>query len=260
MRFDNPSGLMPRVVPWSLNNTPLDSVMATLSMVPRRVIVRITGGCANMSDEDAQGVLELFEGAFVGFDGALLIGGTRTIFNKDPGDVLFGITEVGPALRRANPQSFVLGVVPRCESFGLSADPPMIVVTQEHRAEEIPDRSFMTIVHPDQDIVIAALTRLTQGEIWDDEVEFCRYMTDTLVTYGRWRSLLVAYNGGGVTEREVRSTAARGEPVLLVSGSGRVCDKLAQDEEFLRQNPSVVVCERNVASMRQALKNCFVVD
>ncbi len=241
-----PSGI--HIVPWS-PELPLDQVVAMLGLVPKRIAVRITGGCADMSAEDAQGVQELFGKAFEGFRGLLLIGGTRMIKNMNLTDVLFGITEIGPAIRRANPECQVLGVVPRCKDFLFCPDLPALVVRQEW------DGELTTIVHPDQDIVIAAATALTKEEIWDDEVACCRYVTDTLVTYGGWESLLVAYNGGGTTEREIRSTASRGWPVLLIKGSGRVCDKLAADSQFLTENPTVHVCERTPAGMREALQH-----
>ncbi len=259
--MDDLRGLTPRVIPWS-PQFPLDAVMARLSAVSLRVVVRITGGCADMSASDAAGVLELFRSAFQGFEGAMLVGGTRMIRNMDPSDVLFGITEVGPAIRSENPSSFVLGVVPRCEDFGFSSETPVLVVRQQESdgaSQCDQDEQFTTIVHPDQDMVIAAMTALTKDQIWDDEVEFCRYVTNMLVRYGAWHSLLVAYNGGGVTEREVRATAKRGWPVLIVQGSGRKCDELALDEEFLRQHPNVTVCQRDAESMREALEQLEVV-
>jgi len=258
--MDNSFGLMPRVIPWS-PQFGMDAVMARLSTVPRRVIVRITGGCADMSAADAAGMMELFTTAFQGFSGAMLVGGTRMIRNLDAGDVIPGITEVGPAIRRENPESFVLGVVPRCQDFGFSSEVPVLIVKQQQSADASQceeDRQFTTIVHPDQDMVIAAMTALTKDQIWDDEVEFCRYVTDLMVSYGAWQSLLVAYNGGGVTEREVRATAKRGWPVLIVQGSGRTCDKLAVDQDLL-QLSNVSVCQRDATSMRHALERLEVV-
>lgn len=262
MRFAARSNCGVQIIPWS-PGVALDPVIARLSAVRRRTIIRITGGCANMSDDDAHGVLELFSEAFQGFDGALLIGGTRMVRSNNTADVLFGITEVGPAIRRANPECFMLGIVPRCCGLLHSTQQSVLVVKQITEADSAAcgeeHRQFLTIVHPDQDMVVLATTHITMDAIWDDEVEFCWYMTQTLVEYGHWQSLLVAYNGGGVTEREVRATAQRRWPVLLVRGSGRVSDKLAEDTNFLEQNPSVIVCDRTVQSMRTALERLGVV-
>ena len=242
-----------RVVPWS-PELPLDSVIASLGLVPRRVAVRITGGCGDMSREDAQGVQDLFGAAFEGFEGLLLIGGTRMIMGMDPDDVVFGITEVGPTIRRTNPSCRVLGVVPRCKDFMFCPEPPVLIVRDEAH-----ETGITTIVHPDQDFVITAATALTKEAVWDDEVACCQYLTETLVSYGAWSSLLIAYNGGGTTEREIRSTASYGWPVLIVRGSGRACDKLACDAEFLAEHPTVRVCERSASSMRAALQDLSVI-
>lgn len=240
-----PQGM--RIVPWS-PELPLDQVVASLGLVPRRIALRITGGCADMSAKNAAGVQELFGRAFDGFSGLLLIGGTRMIRCMDPSDVQFGITEIGPAIRRANPSCRVLGVIPRCKDFMFCTDPPTMIVRQE-------EDGLTTIVHPDQDLVILAATPLTKETIWDDEVACCQYLTSVLVHYGGWHSLLVAYNGGGTTEREIISTAKRGWPVLLVKGSGRVCDKLASDPAFLLDYPSITVCERTVSGLQTALQH-----
>lgn len=242
-----------RVVPWS-PELPLDQIIASLGLVPHRIAVRITGGCGDMSPEDAQGVQELFGKAFTGFEGLLLIGGTRMIKGMNPDDVVFGITEVGPSIRRANLSCRVLGVVPRCKDFMFCTEPPVLIVR-----DEADSTGITTIVHPDQDFVIAAATALTKEAVWDDEVVCCQYLTSTLVDYGGWQSLLIAYNGGGTTEREIRSTADRGWPVLLVHGSGRVSDTLANDTDFLAAHPTIRVCERNAASMRAALQDLSIV-
>ncbi len=242
-----------RVIPWS-PELPLDQLMASLGLVSNKIAVRITGGCGDMSAEDAEGVQELFCSAFEGFCGLLLIGGTRMIKGLDPTNVYFGITEVGPTIRRANPSCRVLGVVPRCKDFMFCTEPPVLIVRDESH-----ETGLTTIVHPDQDFVIAAATALSVKGVWEDEVICCNYITGTLVSYGGWKSLLIAYNGGGVTEGEIRSTAACGRPVLIVRGSGRVSDKLAADAEFLADHPTVRVCERNAQSMRAALQNLSVI-
>jgi hypothetical protein len=256
--MDTSTGLAPRILPWAPQQ-PLDRLMAALGTVPSHTVIRITGGCADMAPEDAQGVLDLFTQAFQGFDGLLLIGGTRMIYGNNPSAVLFGITEVGPAIRRANKRSFQLGVIPRTEHFRWHPEIPVLVVKQtEPRNGSAAPQQFTTIVHPGQDLVIAATTPLTKQEIWDDEVAFCGYLRETLVEYGDWQSVTLAYNGGGTTERELRADADRGWPVLIVNGSGRKCDELAADADFTRK-ANVTVCERTATSLRGALQRLDVI-
>lgn len=245
------------LVPW-MPQLPLEDLMVTTHNVASKAVVRITGGCANMSVADSHGVLDLFTGAFKGFSGLQLVGATRMIQNDDPAKVVFGITEVGPAIRDQNPDSMLVGVVPRTERLIPDWSRGFMKVEQIPSEDYVPSHGadhgeLATIIHPSFDVVVLAMAKLTREEVWDDEVEFCRYVTDLLVRRGRWRSLLVAYNGGSVTEKEVRATAARGWPVLLVEGSGRKADELASDKEFLLQHPNVHVCARQIQSMRAAL-------
>lgn len=237
----------PEVILWA-EGFPLDATIARLSTVPSRVVVRITGGCGYMCKADTIGVTQLFTEAFKGFDGCMLIGGTRMLDATNPQQIIFGITEIGPAIRRLNPRCFVLGVVPQTRRLQTTTQGHIVV----RQAQSEPNNAYTTIIHPDQDEVIAVLGN-SPREIWDDEMLFCNNLKGTLVDYGGWRSLLVAYNGGSVTEREIRMTAARNEPVLLVQGSGRVCDQLAQDAAFMREHPSVVTCEKDPASLRASL-------
>jgi hypothetical protein len=242
----------PRIVPW-LPGRSLDPVMATLSMVSNRIVVSITGGCAkaNMTYGEGQEVLELFRRAFEGFNGALLVGGTRMILD-DSQEVLFGITEVGPMIRAHCPNSLVLGVIPRLQEVVFHQGASVLQVV--HSIGESIEPDHTTIVHPNQDIVVGIGQRLLpQLAIWDDEVEFRRYLTDLLRLYGGWRSILIAYNGGSTTEREVQATARQGWPVILIQGSGRATDKLAGDEDFLQAHPNVHVCEHSVTSLQREL-------
>lgn len=243
----------PRIVPWS-PGSPFDAVVATLSKVSDRILVSITGGCAkaNMTYDEGQEVLDLFKTAFSGFCGAMLIGGTRMITDDDPDQVLFGITEIGPVIRANCPESFILGVIPRLQEVVFHREATMLKVV--HTIGEVGSPDHTTIVHPHQDMVIGVSKRLLPDRpIWDDEVEFRRYVTDLLRTYGDWRSVLIAHNGGGTTEREVIIAADHGWPVILIRGSGRATDKLAADKTFLQAHPSVRVCEHSAASLRHEL-------
>ena len=74
---------------------PPSAFMSMLSAAGHRSVVRVTGGCAEMSRDDADGMKELFREAFAGFAGALLIGGTRMVSTTDPARSIPGITEVG---------------------------------------------------------------------------------------------------------------------------------------------------------------------
>lgn len=219
------------------------SLMLTKS--PRRVVVRLTGGCGEMSGDDAEGLYALFAEAFAGFDGALLFGGSRMISRDDHSVVVPGITEIPTAMRRDCPNMVTLGVVPRTEDLGL-ADYGMIISRED-------GNPYVTIVHPEQDIALVVQVSADDAEVWDAEYQECLRITQDLREYAGFTSILVCYNGGSVTERELLATAQRGWPVILVDGSGRKTEAYAHDEAFLTAHPNVRVCDRNATSLRDHL-------
>ncbi len=78
-----------------------------------------------------------------------------------------------------------------------------------------------------------------------------------------WKSLLVVYNGGTVTKREIElwQAWAQREPgqwnILLIKDSGRVateyCELLETNEEFRTANPCFHVAENDPASINSKL-------
>lgn len=224
----------------------------------RHFVMRGTGGCGLMSESDAVGMRNL-RLALSGqsddgstherFSGYCLFGGTRMVRKDDPTFIVPGITEVFPAISKYCTDSALLGVI--VKAGHLRYTPYGLVVHDE------PDNDYITIVHPTQTSSVILQPSSDSTASWDDEWKECVRICDSL-RQANWKGLLLAYNGGGVTDREVRTWAKLGKTdpfwqVLLVKGSGRKCDELAGDEEFLAEHPTVHVCENNVESMRQKL-------
>jgi hypothetical protein len=216
-----------------------------LTRAPRKFVVRITGGCGSMSSADAEGMHELYARAFVGYDGAMLFGGTRMVAVDAPHDVVPGITEVPPRLRSLCPHMVLLGVIPRTQDLGLS-DHGMIVSKED-------GKPFVTVVHPTQDIVLVVQVAADDPEVWDAEYQECLRVTEDLRAYADFGSALVSYNGGTVTRREVLATADRGWPVVLIAGSGRTTDELASDRTWLAAHRNVAVADKDPDALRRAL-------
>lgn len=217
-----------------------------LTTAQQKVVVRFTGGCAKMSAQDAEGLYELFVESFVGMRGAILFGGTRMLRRDNPSEVIPGITEVAHRIRKANPGSISLGVVPRTSEMSIT-EHGLIV-------EDDGVSDHLTIVHPEQDICLIVQLNADGEEVWDAEWQECAHLIEELREFaGFSQSLLVCYNGGSVTERELLAHASRGWPVLLIEGSGRTTDKYAGDEAFLATYPNVRVAEKSVDSIRSQL-------
>jgi hypothetical protein len=217
-----------------------------LTTAKHKIVVRITGGCGDMSPSDAANLIELYKRAFAGFAGAMLFGGTRMVSRSNAEDVVPGITEVAPAIRRDNPDSVILGVIAKTDDLQLDLEKGL-VVSQES------DREFITIAHPDQDLCLVVQPSVDGSSPWEAEFQECMSITQNLRDFADWRSLLVCYNGGGVTEKELLATAERGWPILLIKGSGRITDRYASDQEFLFRYPNVAVAKKNFISIREKL-------
>lgn len=220
-------------------------MMLRLTRAKRRVVIRLTGGCGKMSAEDADGLYALYRDALAGFDGAMLFGGTRMLLRDDPSVVVPGITEIPWFCRDVCPDMITLGVIPRTSLIGL-CDYGMLI-------NDEPDTPYITIAHPRQHLGLIVQLSADKPEVWDAEWQECVRMTELLRESAGWTSVLICYNGGSVTERELVATATRGWPVILVDGSGRKTEEYARNEAFLAEHPNVRVCDRDARSLRDLL-------
>lgn len=221
-------------------------VALTLTRAPEKFVIRLTGGCGEMSERDAEPMYDLFTHGFGGdYKGALVFGGTQMRLRADPSMVYPGITEIAPRIASECPEAIVLGIVPRQGDLKLS--PHGMIVSDEL------GKDFFTIVHPQQHTCLVVQHSVDTGVIWDAEYLICASIVQHLQDFAGWKALLVAYNGGGVTEREIMLWAQRGWPVLLIAESGRVSERLAKDSEFLRLHPSVHVAENYAPALRLKL-------
>jgi hypothetical protein len=216
-----------------------------LTTAKRKIVVRFTGGCGGMSSQDAENLYDLFMEAFAGFDGAILFGGTRMIMRHDSKIVLPGITEIPPLIRKKCPEAVVLGVVPKTNELK--------IVNQGIVVSEEDGNDFFTIVHPDQDHCLIVQKSVDDNVGWEAEFKECMSITSDLISFANFKSLLISYNGGGVTEKEILATAEKGWPILLIADSGRKTEEYAKNEKFLADYPNVHVAEKTAESIRDQL-------
>jgi hypothetical protein len=216
-----------------------------------RFIIRITGGCGNMSVDDADGMYSLFSNALEGFDGGILFGGTRMISGE--GKVIPSVTEIPTRIRIRAPDAVVLGVIPRTADLKLVPGLGMVVSDE-------PGAAYCSIVHPDQEACLLVQQSVDTGVEWEAEYRVCLEIIQSLRDFANWQSVLISYNGGSVTKKEILETAERGWPVILVDGSGRVTEELATDSDFLNKHPNVLVVERTSESLRGALVRLGALD
>ncbi|MBY0359699.1 MAG: hypothetical protein K2W82_16980 [Candidatus Obscuribacterales bacterium] len=231
-----------------------------LRNVKDRFILRLTGGCGLMEPSDAIGLQNLTN-ALTGwtasgpprnpFAGFCLFGGSRMVYKDDPAKIVPGITEVAPALSKYCPHCVTLGVI--VKSGHMRYTPHGILISSE------PNKPYATIIHPEQTSCAILQPSVDSKAPWEDEWKEClRICSEVKETPGDWRGLLVVYNGGMYAKQETLAWAkmSKIDPfwrVLLVKGSGRIADELANDADFLAEHSGVHVCRNNVDHMREKL-------
>jgi len=232
----------------------------------RHFVLRLTGGC-KLDDRYVPG-LQSLEDALTGngcpdavapqFTGFALYGGTRLKTFAKPDDYLPGITEVLPKIRAQLTQAAVLGVVAKRVADEIYT--PWGVVINEEPEDEgsegervvatASEDDTFTVIHPTANahLVLAA----SGNSCWRDEYTECFYICDQLEESG-WGSLLLVYNGGKYPGEEIELWANHGKNILIIDGSGRVCDQYARDKDFLQEHPNVHVAQNEVSSIRSKL-------
>lgn len=211
-----------------------------------RFVMRITGGCSLMQDEDRIRLMELKK-AMQGFTGVGLFGGTNIRYRERPEEVCDSVTEVFPSVTS---RMLKLGVIAKVHDMRVT--PYGIVVRDE------PGSKTFSVMHSGADALLTVQPSADRLSQWEAEYKECVRLVDDLQAVG-WSSVLLVFNGGRTVETELLTWAAlaRENPgkwrVLLVEGSGRVADKFASDTEFLRLNPSVHVCGCSSEEIRSSL-------
>lgn len=243
--------------------TSVDFALSFSEQAARPFVLRLTGGCADMTTADAIGMRNLKDAlrGYKGrkqlpqFEGFALFGGTQMISIHDPSKVVPGITEIFPEIAAELPGLVMLGVVPGFRQILTSKEPGLV---GKNILEFQPKKGVITTVHPDLRSVLLVEPDPNNEQIWDDEWKECARYIRTLHERN-WKSLLVVYNGGSVSERELKFWAGAGnrEPgkwnVLLIKDSGRIADQYATDETFLKEHPGVFVAENDVEDINDKL-------
>ncbi len=248
----------------------------------RHYFLRITGGCGLMEKEHGV-AMDVLISALGGdkagdpyFDGFGVMGATRMHRLSDPSIIVPGVTEILPAIHRKIKRAAILGIVAMTPDLRYGTDDTGILL----EVNEAND--FYTIVHPDLRSLLMVkpseeslpldverlLARANANGIvpeydpnkalWRAEYRQSLKFCSELMKLDDWQSLLLVYNGGGITEEEIRIWATLGKvdpryQVLLVKGSGRKADQYANDSAWLAEHPTVHVADNQLASIRGKL-------
>jgi hypothetical protein len=208
-----------------------------------KMLVRISGGCGSMSAEQEAHLMS-FATAFTGKRVTLIGGGTRMLYKHDL-SIRPGVTELLPAIKAVAPHSQTIGIVPRIEDELIDGK-----LVRGHEMGFLPDGriyfdngvdDYVTTFMHQNDISLLIQKDVDTGARWEDEYVMAMKTMADVHTALDHRLLYFFYNGGGVSTKEMLHVAELGWEIVLVKGSGRMCDAYAENADFLMQHPNVHV-------------------
>ncbi len=234
--------------------------------VPQRAY-RWTGGCGLTSTENRIALEILREGVFRAGElayGHHIQGGTRMRGYLRPEVVIPGVIEIPVQLKQLLGEKMCLyGITPLTDE-GTISDDYGTILTRKPDADH-PYGGHFTTLRGDIDVTVFFQPSANEKSKYEDEVKRAYEIIDHLIMRA-WQSLLISFNGGGVTKKEVihwcRQLATSEEwqqraSILLIKGSGRETDVLAADEEFLDQNPWVTVATLDPDHIAECIRKVF---
>ena len=197
----------------------------------KKVAIRVTGGCKNMTPQDKLDMLGYFSRAFSGYKGLIWSGGTRA--SKD-GKVDPMVTDVPGVIAAENEGCVALGTLPRTDMLTLQGDSRLVL--DEWGASVNPDCLGILIVQNG-----------AEGKLdWDGDLDTYFSMMQNWQKFAGFTSLgLVSWNGGDFTRKEIVRSAQLGWPTILIKGSGRMTDEIINKLDmdpvaFLAENKILV--------------------
>lgn len=219
----------------------------------RSFMLAMTGGCGYMSAQDGQN-LKIIEEALKGYKGFTINAATQMRSLDDPETIVPSINDVFPNIKPFCPESVMLGIAIKQTTMRMSKWGVVV-------SDSTQNRTFTVIPCNTQlDAILLYQPGVDTSSPWETEWKERTDLVGTLVSSG-WKSLLLVYNGGKITESEVRCWAKHGKsnpdswPVVLIRGSGRIADTFADDTAFLDEHPSVHVADLEIHSIRSTLHN-----
>ncbi len=180
-----------------------DAILAALNLPPPRAVIALNGGTEHVAPEIAPHLRRILQDglARVVIDDAITVvsGGT------DAG--VFALFGEGLDHLATAP---CIGVAPAA----------LVESPQEAAAERTPRAGQAVPLEPHHTHFV-----LVDGEQWGDETQTMLSLVDALA--GETPSVAVLAGGGAIAKREVLEHVRRGREVIVLAGSGRLADDLA---------------------------------
>ena len=227
--------------------------------IPKQVF-RWTGWVGNIGSHQAQ-LPEIVSG-FKASDGFHLFSGTQ-IRSLENGAVIPTIQDVPIAVRKLNPNSVLIGIIPKMEETPLLRQDLGVVIDVNQEA------GFYSTVSDDQDLGIVMQPDVNNASQRVDEIKESRRQCQRLVQKG-WPATLIVFGGTPTKDSDIKLRSveqeivwwaedARKNPeaninIIILKGSGGVADLYANNTEWLKQNPKVKVVDLDASKIKAVLK------
>jgi hypothetical protein len=234
--------------------------ITVISQARSRRAVRIAGGCSGLDATLAENLLSYFQSAFTipgvdgaedkYFDGVMSSGGTLS-FEKD-GSEKQQVTTV-PVYLASRMPLIAISTTPRTYNFRLHKDDGRLLVSE-----------YGDAIYWQQHLAVVVEQDAANVLDWDGDLSIYLQLLKGWQEQG-CATGVVAFNGGGVTWKEIVGTLKNGLPLIAIEGSGRKTDEFitkfregglaAVDGSLAEVDPALVsiVSATDAASLRQAL-------
>ncbi len=166
--------------------------------------------------------------------GAFLFGGTEIRSLIPPHEVIPTIMSVPLWAKEScldDKTMALFAITPRVDRLKVTQKFGNIILVE-------PEHGYFTRMVPHQALAVLLQTSPDDHSDWSQEWKECLSVIERLLRR-RWGSLLVSFNGGAETAKEIKAHAKLGWPVLLIEDSGRMTEELAKNESFRAEYPNV---------------------
>jgi hypothetical protein len=235
------------IVTWR-EGDPLDMPLEVLA--DYEVVVRLTGG-VRITLGQRQHLMAFFAQAFRDVSCGLVSGGVQECVGEAPSAAL-SITHVAPYLCTRERGVSAIAVMPGVLHQERTRD-GVYAVQRNEKGDVRP--GWRTFIAPEYRCVLLMGQSPMQrsSSIWDDEVWLCQSLLERLQAWRLARTFTVAYSGGEMTRRELELAADAGRDVVVIAGSGGVCDTLSADSTFIAHRNVHVIGADQPEHLRQVL-------
>lgn len=193
------------------------ALMSAINDVPVPNVLRISGGCKGLNVPEEK-VKEYFLIAFAGYKGILFSGGTKA-WDEEGNNEKFMITDIPVLIAETNGEGIqVLGTTPRTDQLWLKGD------RSEMQLDEYNQQ--LNSKYDQNTLVQQSVNEVLK---WDGDLGLYFKAMEAWKDTHNANTAVLTFNGGQVTYDEGKRALEEGHALIIVKGSGRESERLAEE-------------------------------